>query len=100
MANKEELLDAIGNMTVIELAEFVDRVREATGAETVDLIGYSQGTIMPAVYVNDLGGRAISPPSRAESGRPSAAASRSSCSTDPRRADAPSAAVARPASKP
>lgn len=39
-----------------ELAEFVDRVRGATGAEKVDLIGYSQGTLMPAVYVNELGG--------------------------------------------
>ena len=41
---------------VAELAEFVDKVRAATGAEKVDLLGYSQGTIMPAVYVNDLGG--------------------------------------------
>lgn len=39
-----------------ELAEFVDRVRAATGAEKVDLVGHSQGTIMPAVYVNELGG--------------------------------------------
>ena len=39
-----------------ELAVFVDRVREATGSDTVDLIGYSQGTIMPAGYVNELGG--------------------------------------------
>jgi large subunit ribosomal protein L7/L12 len=28
MANKEELLDAIGNMTVIELAEFVEAFKE------------------------------------------------------------------------
>lgn len=39
-----------------ELADFVDRVRAATGADKVDLLGYSQGTIMPAVYVNELGG--------------------------------------------
>lgn len=39
-----------------ELAEFVDRVRSATGADKVDLLGYSQGTVMPAVYVNELGG--------------------------------------------
>src|SRR5690606_14292428 len=31
MANKEELLDAIGNMTVIELAEFVDAFKEKFG---------------------------------------------------------------------
>lgn len=40
----------------VELAAFVDRVRAATGAEKVDLVGHSQGTIMPAVYVNELGG--------------------------------------------
>jgi len=28
MANKEELLDAIGNMTVLELAEFVEAFKE------------------------------------------------------------------------
>ncbi|MGN0100425.1 MAG: esterase/lipase family protein [Dietzia sp.] len=39
-----------------ELAVFVDRVREATGADKVDLVGHSQGTLMPAVYVNELGG--------------------------------------------
>ena len=42
--------------SAIELAEFVDRVRAATGAGRVDLVGHSQGTIMPAVYVNELGG--------------------------------------------
>ncbi len=31
MANKEELLDAIGNMTVMELAEFVDAFKEKFG---------------------------------------------------------------------
>jgi large subunit ribosomal protein L7/L12 len=33
MANKEELLDAIGNMTVIELAEFVDAFKEKFNVE-------------------------------------------------------------------
>lgn len=28
MANKEELLDTIGNMTVLELAEFVEAFKE------------------------------------------------------------------------
>ena len=31
MANKEELLDAIGSMTVLELAEFVDAFKEKFG---------------------------------------------------------------------
>jgi large subunit ribosomal protein L7/L12 len=35
MANKEELLDAIGNMTVIELAEFVDAFKEKFGVTAV-----------------------------------------------------------------
>ena len=33
MANKEELLDAIGNMTVMELADFVDAFKEKFGVE-------------------------------------------------------------------
>lgn len=54
-------LNALGGTRTMEegavdLAAFVDRVREATGAEKVDLVGHSQGTIMPAVYVNELGG--------------------------------------------
>lgn len=35
MPNKEELLDAIGNMTVIELAEFVDAFKEKFGVTAV-----------------------------------------------------------------
>ncbi|HEX6084391.1 MAG TPA: 50S ribosomal protein L7/L12 [Thermoanaerobaculia bacterium] len=35
MANKEELLDAIGNMTVLELAEFVDAFKEKFGVTAV-----------------------------------------------------------------
>lgn len=54
-------INALGGVRTMEegaaeLAEFVDRVREATGADKVDLVGHSQGTIMPAVYVNNLGG--------------------------------------------
>lgn len=54
-------INAVGGVRAMEegaaeLDLFVDRVRAATGAEMVDLVGHSQGTIMPAVYVNDLGG--------------------------------------------
>jgi large subunit ribosomal protein L7/L12 len=35
MANKEELLEAIGNMTVIELAEFVEAFKEKFGVTAV-----------------------------------------------------------------
>ncbi len=35
MANKEELLDAIGNMTVIELADFVEAFKEKFGVTAV-----------------------------------------------------------------
>jgi triacylglycerol lipase len=39
-----------------QLAAFVARVRRATGAAKVDLIGHSQGTLMPNYYVKFLGG--------------------------------------------
>jgi large subunit ribosomal protein L7/L12 len=35
MANKEELLDAIGNMTVLELAEFVEAFKEKFGVTAI-----------------------------------------------------------------
>jgi large subunit ribosomal protein L7/L12 len=35
MAKQEELLDAIGNMTVLELAEFVDAFKEKFGVTAV-----------------------------------------------------------------
>jgi len=35
MANREELLDAIGNMTVLELAEFVEAFKEKFGVTAV-----------------------------------------------------------------
>ncbi|MFF3222512.1 esterase/lipase family protein [Nocardia suismassiliense] len=39
-----------------ELAAFVDRIRAATGAEKVDLVGHSQGAVMSRQYLRVGGG--------------------------------------------
>jgi pimeloyl-ACP methyl ester carboxylesterase len=55
--------DQFGGITAMEqsaeqLALFVDAVREATGAAKVDIVGHSEGSIMPNYYVKFLGGAA------------------------------------------
>lgn len=52
---------AIGGMnkmedSAAELKVFVDKVRAATGAKKVDIVGHSQGTVVPDYYAKFLGG--------------------------------------------
>ncbi|MFC7450299.1 esterase/lipase family protein [Rhodococcus daqingensis] len=42
-----------------QTADFVQRVRSATGAEKVDLVGFSQGATVTRYFVNRLGGAAV-----------------------------------------
>ena len=43
-------------LSAAELGAFVDRVLAATGASKVDILGHSEGTLMPSYYVKFLDG--------------------------------------------
>jgi triacylglycerol lipase len=42
-----------------QLRVFVEKVRAATGAAKVDIVGHSEGSLMPNYYVRFLGGNAV-----------------------------------------
>jgi triacylglycerol esterase/lipase EstA (alpha/beta hydrolase family) len=51
-------IQGIGDIaaSAAQLASFVNTVLAATGASKVDLVGHSQGGMMPRYYINSLGG--------------------------------------------
>jgi triacylglycerol esterase/lipase EstA (alpha/beta hydrolase family) len=65
---RQNLLDLVGGNTIAEsarnLAGFVSRVRAATGAKQVDLIGHSQGALVARQYLKFAGGSDLLHPER------------------------------------
>lgn len=64
----QNLLDLVGGDTINRsagtVAGFVSRVRSATGAAQVDLIGHSQGALVAREYLKDVGGTNATDPGR------------------------------------
>ncbi|MDV8009473.1 esterase/lipase family protein [Rhodococcus sp. IEGM 1318] len=56
--------DSVGGLgqfddSAVEVAEFVDRVRGSTGAQKVDIVAISEGTLVGDYYVKYLGGERV-----------------------------------------